>query len=405
MDEIAVNFLEQRKQTAVQVAQQLAAFLGQATKTLDIAIYSFHLNDEAGRIIESALRERAAAGVAVRIAYDAGTQQAHIPGYGYETMGHHASGSSMPVAAAGSDVHTTDFKDTSTDTSADTQSYIQALGITCKPIEAYHALMHDKYAIVDSGTPQAQVWTGSSNWTDDSWTLQESNIIVLPGAEIAAYFTNDFNELWVDGNIASSGAMDSGTVTLQYGGQAAPTSVFFAPNDGVEIDQKLADLISNTQERLTLATVVLTSGKMLGALQQLMQRGVPIEGIYDATQMHGVLHQWEGVPNNRWKIPVWQQVVEYGHLSGKHSTPYTPTSKHDFMHNKVMVSDHTVVTGSYNFSRHAQSNAENILILASEPLAKTYIDYIHSIMQTYSADAGQVIPSSRPAAGGKDPGV
>ena len=46
------------------------------------------------------------------------------------------------------------------------------------------------------------------------------------------------------------------------------------------------------------------------------------------------------------------------------------------MHNKILVIDDTVITGSYNFSRSAQFNAENILFIESAALAERYSDYI-----------------------------
>ena len=46
-----------------------------------------------------------------------------------------------------------------------------------------------------------------------------------------------------------------------------------------------------------------------------------------------------------------------------------PTGSHDFMHDKVLVIDDTVITGSCNFSRSAQFNAENILFIDSAALA------------------------------------
>jgi len=46
------------------------------------------------------------------------------------------------------------------------------------------------------------------------------------------------------------------------------------------------------------------------------------------------------------------------------------------MHNKVLVIDDTVITGSYNFSRSAELNAENILFINSARLAETYSRYI-----------------------------
>ncbi|MEO5717863.1 MAG: phospholipase D-like domain-containing protein, partial [Chthoniobacterales bacterium] len=74
-------------------------------------------------------------------------------------------------------------------------------------------------------------------------------------------------------------------------------------------------------------------------------------------------------------------------LVGKNSTPYTPTGRHDFMHNKILVIDDTVVTGSYNFSRSATLNAENILFITNAPLAERYSAYIDHLRQKYRPSA------------------
>jgi phosphatidylserine/phosphatidylglycerophosphate/cardiolipin synthase-like enzyme len=44
-----------------------------------------------------------------------------------------------------------------------------------------------------------------------------------------------------------------------------------------------------------------------------------------------------------------------------------------------------VITGSYNFSRSAQFNAENILFIESAPLADTYSAYIDHLKSKYAA--------------------
>ena len=67
-------------------------------------------------------------------------------------------------------------------------------------------------------------------------------------------------------------------------------------------------------------------------------------GIYDATQMEQTIENWRMVPHNNDLIPLFQDVVRG--LSAKHSAPYTPTSKHNFMHNKVLVVDDAVLTVS-----------------------------------------------------------
>ena len=50
--------------------------------------------------------------------------------------------------------------------------------------------------------------------------------------------------------------------------------------------------------------------------------------------------------------------------------------RHAIAHNKVMVFDQKrVATGSFNFTRAAeQSNAENLIILEGEELARVYLE-------------------------------
>jgi phosphatidylserine/phosphatidylglycerophosphate/cardiolipin synthase-like enzyme len=351
---ISTLFLCGGCQSTADVAHSLARFVSLAQHTIDIAAYSFSLCPESRDIVVSALEERAAAGVRVRIGYDAGTQQSAMP-YHQDPC---------------------DFS---------TGQFMAGVRLHTRPIEGFRALMHHKYIVLDGNTDGAQVWTGSTNFTDESWELQENNIVVLQSKELSEYFQQDFDELWDDGDIVSSGILDSGEATLVYGGKPAYALVNFSPGEGDWIDESIANVLERAQERVSIASVVITSTRILRALQGLMRRGVPIEGIYDWSQMEGVRYQWRNVEQNRWKIPAFAEIVKYGNLVGKSSTPWAPGSRHDYMHNKVMVIDDTVLTGSYNFSRHAQKNAENSLMITSAPLAETYRKYITRITGMYRA--------------------
>jgi phosphatidylserine/phosphatidylglycerophosphate/cardiolipin synthase-like enzyme len=172
-------------------------------------------------------------------------------------------------------------------------------------------------------------------------------------------------------------------VALTYGGAPAPTTVSFSPGEGPWIDMEIAHRIGRARNSVTLAFEVLTSGHILGALGDLAQQGVPVDGVYDRTQMEGVFAQWAANPHASWKTPAFESLVRYGHLAGKITTPWTPSSPNDFMHNKVMVVDDTVITGSYNFSRNAESNAENILLIDSPALAAAYRTYIRHLAERY----------------------
>ena len=352
---IAVTFLEQNKQTPAQMAAQLADFLNAAKTSLHIAIYDFRLSAAVAGPVVQALQGRAAAGVDVRIAYDCGKPGAAFPGSGADPA---------PPGTA---------------------DFVRRLGdkILSKPITGgdphMPKLMHQKYIVRDGRTPAATVWTGSTNFTDDSWSLMENNIIRLDSPELCTYYETDFGELWDRGDIATTGAHDVGTVMV--GGAAV--KVAFSPGEGRSIDLDVAHLIRSARRRLKLCSMLITSGGILGALGDVLEQGGPAEfgGVYDQTQMASVVEQWRSGPS-AWKIPAFQAVA--ARLSGKRSQPYTPTSKHDFMHNKIVLADDTVITGSYNLSHSAQENAENILILHDPALAEQYNVYIDGLVKRYA---------------------
>ena len=108
-------------------------------------------------------------------------------------------------------------------------------------------------------------------------------------------------------------------------------------------------------------------------------------GAYDRTQMEEVRRQWDAVPHNRWKIAAWDTIAP--HLSGKVSTPYAPGSVHDYMHAKFLVVDDEVLAGSFNFSRHGEDNAENVLHLSSEHVAATFAAYAERVAARYTGVA------------------
>jgi phosphatidylserine/phosphatidylglycerophosphate/cardiolipin synthase-like enzyme len=347
---IAVSFLEQDRQRPEQTAALLAEFLSAARRSLHIAVYDMRLSDAVAAPVVGALRQRAAAGVEVRIAYDAGKPQANFP-------------------AAGADP-----------APPGTADFVRRLGdgIQGKPITGgdphLPKLMHHKYVVRDG----AALWTGSANWTDDSWTLQENNLVRIDSPELCAYYEADFAELWQSGDIATTGARDTGTVRVG----TVPVHVAFAPGQGRAIDHDVAQRISGARRRLKVCSMLLTSGAILGAISDALQRGRLAEygGIYDRTQMESVFEQWRGGPAE-WKTAVFERVA--APLAGKRSTPYSPGTPHDFMHNKVLVCDDTVVTGSYNLSHSAEDNAENILIIENADLAERYNGYIDGLVKRY----------------------
>jgi len=53
------------------------------------------------------------------------------------------------------------------------------------------------------------------------------------------------------------------------------------------------------------------------------------------------------------------------------------------MHNKILVADDVVVTGSFNFSENATRNAENIVAVHSRVVADAYRTFIDATAAKY----------------------
>ncbi len=361
-DDLDVTLLAQGEQTGEQIAAQLAAFIAGARHSLDMALYDFRLSDPLKAIIAGALHERAAAGVAIRIAYDADKPEPPLVAQG------------MDPAPPG------------------TGALVQSLGYPFRRIGG-PKLMHNKYIVRDRPAPERSdngatpsVWTGSTNFTDDSWNVEENNILRIASPDLARFYARDFADLWREGEIGTSGSFDTAPVALTYDRTPLSAQVFFSPGRGPQIDDEVARRVSAARRRVRIWSMLMNSGALIGALGDLLAAGnVPVSGVYDRTQMASVLTQWQDVPHNVWKIGAIRQIVAQAGLIGKNSTPYRPDTIHDFMHAKVLVVDDTVITGSYNFSRSAEFNAENLLILENSALADRYSAFVDHLMAKYAA--------------------
>src|SRR5947207_2179198 len=197
----------ERSAQAKAVANRIARFIEQAQSTLDIAIYDFRLHSDPASIISEAVRNRAKAGVSIRIAFDAATNsEPHVP-----------SAEAPALLEA-------DKKP------AGTESFVRSFAdvASLKPITGYRVLMHNKYVVRDAQSPNAAVFTGSANYTNDSWGLQENNLLFLSSQLLAAQYARDFSDLWSRGRIRDNPGNDD-VSSVAIGG--VDVAVGFTPGE------------------------------------------------------------------------------------------------------------------------------------------------------------------------------
>ena len=223
---VEVTFLTDGGQPAEQVAGELAGFIGAAQRSLDIAIYDLNLTGGPAEQVRSAVRAVAARGVAVRLLYNV-----DFP-------------NPIPVPPP---------------SQADT-AFIGSLGVPTKPVSGVPDLMHHKYIVRDAATDAATVWTGSTNWTNDSWTREENVILRIPSAALAAEYARNFAELWESGRVVGSGKYDLAGVRLDYQGSPVKAHVFFAPGRGRQMAHVIAQGIAHAKRRIRVCSPVITAG-------------------------------------------------------------------------------------------------------------------------------------------------
>jgi phosphatidylserine/phosphatidylglycerophosphate/cardiolipin synthase-like enzyme len=339
---IALETLTDGGQRPADVARGIAAFLAQARTSLDIALYDVRFETDAGALVLAALLAAVQRGVEVRLLYNV----AH-PG-------------PIPVPPP-------------PETAPEA---IEALPVATRGIAGIPDLMHHKFVVRDGGA----VWTGSTNWTDDSWSRQENVIVTVDSRDVAYAYVLAFDQLWKSGRVAHSGRVDPRPEEIG----TASVRAWFCPENGEALSHRVAKHIGKARTRIRIASPVLSSGPILATLVEVVNESrCDVAGVIDDTQVDEVFGQWRTNGVSEWKIPLLRRILEGAAFSGKSSTPWSPTSLHDFMHAKVVVADDTTFVGSFNFSRSGERNAENVLEIRDPAVAAVLSRFVDDIRARY----------------------
>jgi phosphatidylserine/phosphatidylglycerophosphate/cardiolipin synthase-like enzyme len=238
--------------------------------------------------------------------------------------------------------------------------------------------MHHKYVVRDA----ASVWTGSTNWTQDSWTREENVIVRVEGSALAEAYHANFDQLWEHREVASSGRQPAEWLDLGAGVKVRP---YFTPGRSEKLVHELAQRMATARRRVRICSPVLTSGPVIGTLADLVQRGLQADfrGVFDASQMAEVRRQWSQNPNASWKLQALDVIVGGIPFSAKLSTPWSADSVHDFMHAKCLVADDYVFVGSFNLSHSGEENAENVLEFQHQGLSDLFAGFVDAVIARY----------------------
>ena len=206
------------------------------------------------------------------------------------------------------------------------------------------ALMHNKFCVLDG---QA-VWTGSFNPTERGNHKNNNNVVFYQSQYLAENYEKEFQEMW-DGTFGKGERNDK--TELIINGKRIEN--YFCPEDWCA--NKVIYALQDAEKSIYFMTFSFTHDDIGKQVLERAAAGVEVRGVFEKSQNNkytehdkfvdaGLDVRWDGNPAN--------------------------------MHHKVFIIDSkTVVTGSFNPTKNADTkNDENLLIIHDPVVAAKYLE-------------------------------
>ncbi|OQY30320.1 MAG: hypothetical protein B6244_00220 [Candidatus Cloacimonetes bacterium 4572_55] len=235
--------------------------------------------------------------------------------------------------------------------------WVQEAGILVKNDQGRGGLMHNKFIIFD----EKYVWTGSFNTTYNGANKNDNNAVFIESKELAANYLNEFNEMFHQSQFGVSSNKEIAYPLISISDGTELVSIF-APENGV--DQYIIDEILKSTNQLCFLIFSFTHDDIGQAMLDQAKAGVNVRGVFE-------------------KRGANTQYSEFPRLSGAGLDVRLDTNKYICHHKVIIVDDHTVLTGSFNFSQNAtRTNDENLLIIRNNrQVAGQFLEEFQRIFQ------------------------
>lgn len=207
------------------------------------------------------------------------------------------------------------------------------------------ALMHNKFMILD----QQVVWTGSWNYTSNGTYRNNNNAVVMRSQRAVRAYQIEFDEMFVNGEFGPRST--EGSVSFSQNG--TPVKIFFAAED--DVVSAIVEELDKAQDSIRFMAFSFTQDDIGNAMRERAADGINLQGIFETV---GSRTQFSEMP---FMFCAGFDVRQDG-------------NKYILHHKVIIIDDHTVLTGSFNFSANAtESNDENLLIIEDPDFAALYL--------------------------------
>ena len=209
-------------------------------------------------------------------------------------------------------------------------------------------LMHDKFMVID----RSEVWLGSMNYTYSSVYEDNNNLLRVRSEQLAASYLAEFDEMFVDDLFGPQVVPNPMDPEVDFGD--ARLEVLFSPDDGVS--NQLEAILREAEESIDFMAFSFTSDELGEAIRSVWDRGLEVRGVMDADQI------------------AFNIGTEYDLFKQEDMDVFLDGAPGQMHHKVIIIDGGIVVTGSYNFSRSAETrNDENVVIIYDEDIAGFFL--------------------------------
>jgi len=217
-------------------------------------------------------------------------------------------------------------------------------------------LMHDKFVVID----RSEIWMGSMNFTYSGTYEDNNQLILFRSVKMAENYTKEFEEMFVDDKFGDNVAPETPNPKVSI--DDTRIEVYFSPDDGVA--NPVLEILNNAQESIYFIAFSFTTDEFGEAIRMQAENGLTVAGVMEEEQVKS---------NVGTEYDLFKQAGLDVYLDGNEGQ----------MHHKTMIIDGgIVITGSYNFSRSAETrNDENLIVIYNEQIADFYMQEFLRVYQ------------------------
>jgi phosphatidylserine/phosphatidylglycerophosphate/cardiolipin synthase-like enzyme len=208
-------------------------------------------------------------------------------------------------------------------------------------------LMHHKFVVIDG----IDVWTGSMNFTVSGAYRNNNNLIRIRSRRVGQDYTHEFEEMFLEDRFGALSEADTPYPAVTIDG--IQVEVYFSPDDDVE--DRIDDVLRRAEKSIDFMVFTFTSDVLSETILARARAGVEVSGVIE----------WDQASNPG---------SDYERLRRAGLDVRLDSNPRNMHHKVIIIDDSIVITGSYNFSRSAEeNNDENVLILYDVKVSQEYL--------------------------------